>query len=88
MSDVKLNLEQIKNIDPELHNRILGMCMLANLPQTGIAVEPLFVGLTPGFVGLYQVNVVVPGGLAAGNAVPVALGTNDVQSNRVNIAVQ
>jgi uncharacterized protein (TIGR03437 family) len=59
-----------------------------NLPQSGLAVDPLFVGLTPGFVGLYQVNVVVPQGIPASDAVPVSLQSNDYQSNRVNIAVQ
>jgi uncharacterized protein (TIGR03437 family) len=29
-----------------------------------IAVQPLFVGLTPGLAGLYQVNMIVPEGLA------------------------
>ena len=59
-----------------------------NLPKTGIAIEPFFVGLTPGLVGLYQINVVVPETSPRGDSVPVALESNFVQSNRVTIAVQ
>jgi uncharacterized protein (TIGR03437 family) len=31
-------------------------------------VAPVFSGLAPGFVGVYQINVVVPGGISAGRA--------------------
>jgi uncharacterized protein (TIGR03437 family) len=47
-----------------------------------------FQGLAPGFVGLYQVNVRVPQGVAPGSAVPVALAQNGISSNTVTIAVQ
>jgi uncharacterized protein (TIGR03437 family) len=33
----------------------------------------LFAGVTPGYVGLYQVNVTMPGGLAPGGRVPVTV---------------
>jgi uncharacterized protein (TIGR03437 family) len=39
-----------------------------------------FAGLTPGLVGLYQVNVVVPAGVT-GSAVPVVIVQNGVSSN-------
>ena len=39
----------------------------------GQPVNPFFSGLTPGFVGLYQVNVVVPSGITPGAQVPVSL---------------
>jgi uncharacterized protein (TIGR03437 family) len=50
-------------------------------------VTPQFVGLTPGFVGLYQVNVAMPQGLASGN-VPFSFRVNGVASDVVQLAVQ
>ena len=47
-----------------------------------------FSGLAPGAVGLYQVNVQVPVGAPAGDAVPVTLSIGGVDSNTVTIAVQ
>jgi virginiamycin B lyase len=48
----------------------------------------LFAGLSPGFVGLYQVNVQFPTGVAPGNAVPVIVTTAGLKSNTATIAVQ
>jgi len=45
-------------------------------------------GLAPGAVGLYQVNVQVPLGAPAGDAVPVILSIGGIASNTVTIAVQ
>ena len=50
-------------------------------------VTPQFVGLTPGFVGLYQVNVAIPSGIAAGN-VPFSFSVNGVSSDVVQLAIQ
>lgn len=47
-----------------------------------------FAGLTPGLVGLYQVNAVVPADAAAGGAVPVVVTTGGVSSPPVTMAVQ
>ena len=47
-----------------------------------------FAGLAPGFVGLYQVNAVVPPGLTAGDAVPVTLATSGQTSPAVTISVR
>jgi uncharacterized protein (TIGR03437 family) len=39
----------------------------------GVPATVAFSGLTPEYVGLYQVNLVVPSGIAPGNQVPVTL---------------
>ena len=60
-------------------------------PQASIGGVPAnvqFSGLAPGYVGLYQVNVQVPGGAAAGPAVPVMISIGGVESNTVTMAVQ
>jgi virginiamycin B lyase len=48
----------------------------------------LFAGLSPGYVGLYQVNVQLPAGVTPGSAVPVIVTTASLNSNTVTIAVQ
>jgi uncharacterized protein (TIGR03437 family) len=54
-----------------------------------IEVTPLYAGLTPNFVGLYQVNVTIPENAPRGNAVPVSLVSDeDGTSNRVTIAIE
>jgi uncharacterized protein (TIGR03437 family) len=55
----------------------------------GAAAQVSFSGLSPQFVGIYQLNVVVPGGIATGSAVPVVVQTVDgSNSNPVTIALQ
>jgi len=54
----------------------------------GIVAQLQFSGLAPASVGLYQVNVQVPLGATAGDAVPVVLSIGGVASNTVTIAVQ
>jgi uncharacterized protein (TIGR03437 family) len=46
-----------------------------------------YAGLSPGFVGLYQVNVTIPAGVTVGPLVPVVLTQNGVASNTVTIAM-
>lgn len=53
----------------------------------GVPATVLFSGLAPGFVGEYQVNVLMPSGVAAGSAVPVVLTIGGVSSNTVTMAV-
>jgi uncharacterized protein (TIGR03437 family) len=54
----------------------------------GIAANVNFAGLAPGFVGLYQINAMVPLSLTPGNAVPVVVTQNGLSSNTATIAVQ
>jgi len=54
----------------------------------GVPATVTFSGLAPDLVGVYQVNVQVPGNAAAGDAVPVVLSVDGVPSNTVTIAVQ
>jgi len=58
------------------------------LPGLDVLATPSYCGLTPGSVGLYQVNVTVPAGTPTGSAVPVFLQIGSVTSNAVAIAVQ
>jgi minor extracellular serine protease Vpr len=54
----------------------------------GAPATVLFSGLAPGFVGEYQVNVLVPLASAKGSAVPVVISIGAVASNTVTLAVQ
>ncbi|HEY1495300.1 MAG TPA: hypothetical protein VGF49_12200, partial [Candidatus Solibacter sp.] len=51
------------------------------------AVAPTFSGLAPGFVGLYQVNVQLPPGIARG-AMPVTVTSGQKYSNAFQFTVQ
>ena len=45
-------------------------------------------GLTPGFAGLYQINVAIPSNAQLGPAVPVAIATTNGFTDMVDIAIQ
>ena len=47
----------------------------------GINAPVDFQGLAPGFVGLYQVNAVVPAGVEPGDAIPLVLTQNGIVAN-------
>jgi uncharacterized protein (TIGR03437 family) len=47
-----------------------------------------FSGLTPGLVGVYQINAVVPGGVTTGDQVPVVINISGQVSPPVTIAVK
>ena len=51
------------------------------------SATPSFAGLSPGSVGLYQINVAIPAGVVSGN-VHLTLAFPDSSSNTVQIAVQ
>jgi len=54
----------------------------------GVGAQVTFAGLSPGYVGLYQVNAQVPSGSTTGGQVPVVITLGGVTSNVVTMAVQ
>ena len=64
--------------------------LISNLTATigGVSAPVSFAGLAPGFFGLYQVNVQVPQGVAAGDGVPVIVSIGTTASNTVAISVR
>jgi uncharacterized protein (TIGR03437 family) len=54
----------------------------------GKDAQVLFAGLAPGFVGLYQVNVIVPSGIGAADDVPVVLTEAGATSAPVTVAIK
>lgn len=52
-----------------------------------VPVAPTYSGLAPGYMGLYQVNVRVPEGLAAGMQ-PLLLSVGQAHSNEIRIAIE
>jgi uncharacterized protein (TIGR03437 family) len=46
----------------------------------GQTAQPSFAGLTPGFAGLYQVNVQIPNGVMPGDQVPVSISVGGKSS--------
>jgi uncharacterized protein (TIGR03437 family) len=58
----------------------------AQIAGTDVAV--IFAGLTPGFFGLYQINVTIPGTLPPGLALSLSVRQGNSTSNPVQVAVQ
>jgi uncharacterized protein (TIGR03437 family) len=54
----------------------------------GKEINPFFAGLAPGFIGLYQVNAVLPSGITPGDAVPVVLTVGGQISPVVTMAIR
>lgn len=52
------------------------------------SAKVLFAGLAPGFAGLYQVNAIVPSGIAASTSVPVVLAVGGRSSVPVTVSIQ
>jgi uncharacterized protein (TIGR03437 family) len=59
-----------------------------NIIEPSVAVEPVFAGLTPALVALYQINVEVPLTLAPGSSVPLCIRSGGERSNQVTIAIE
>ena len=54
----------------------------------GQSAKVPFAGLAPGFAGLYQVNAIVPTGIAASTSVPVVLTVDGQSSVPVTVSIQ
>lgn len=54
----------------------------------GQPAEVKFAGLAPDYAGVYQVNLIVPAGVAAGTAVPLVLSVGGVSSSPVTVTIQ
>jgi uncharacterized protein (TIGR03437 family) len=53
----------------------------------GLDAHVAFAGLAPGYVGLYQVNAIVPAGVAPGASVPVVVTAAGASSAPVTVAI-
>jgi uncharacterized protein (TIGR03437 family) len=53
----------------------------------GVAGTVQFAGLTPGAIGLYQINVQLPGNVPTGDSVPVSVSIGGASSDTVTIAI-
>lgn len=54
----------------------------------GLDAAVAFAGLAPGFVGLYQINAMIPSGITPGSAVPVTISVSGQTSPPAAMAVQ
>ena len=54
----------------------------------GTELPVLFAGLTPGYTGLYQVNVVIPAATPPGLSLTLSLKEGGQLSNVVSVAIQ
>jgi uncharacterized protein (TIGR03437 family) len=52
-----------------------------------LAADVVFAGLAPGFVGAYQVNIVVPAGVRSGPA-PLVITAGGINSPAFSLAIQ
>ena len=53
-----------------------------------VPINAAYAGLTPGFIGLYQVDLVVPSAIPPGIDIPVLLRQPESDSNTVYVAIQ
>ncbi len=63
------------------------VALMPSVTIAGASAAIQYAGVAPGFVGLYQVNAVVPSGLGTNASAPVVVTQNGVASNQGTIAV-
>jgi uncharacterized protein (TIGR03437 family) len=56
--------------------------------MNGSNLKPAFAGLTPGFIGLYQINVQIPASTPPGLNLPLQILQGAGSGNLVSVAVQ
>ena len=54
----------------------------------GVPAQVPFAGLAPGFIGLGQVNIIIPDNAPKGDAVPLVLEINGQKSKPALVAIQ
>ena len=70
--------------DGQLHKTLNNPTVLVG----GVPAQVVFCGMTPQFVGVYQINIVIAAGTPTGNAVPIQLQMNGITTtDQVTIAV-
>jgi uncharacterized protein (TIGR03437 family) len=70
--------------DGQLHTCVTMPTVLVG----GVPAQVVFAGLTPQFVGVYQINIVIAQGTPTGNTVPLQIQMNGLTTtNQVTIAV-
>lgn len=75
--------EPLARLDP-----VPGVTFGRRGPFGSVVGIPFFAGLAPGFVGLYQINVILPEGAPIGDDVVIALDMEGIGSNAARIAIQ
>ena len=74
-------------VTPSNPNTLSNPLITPTLTMNGVVVPTAFAGLTPGAVGLYQINFQMPANAAAGNAT-LAVMQGGQTSNTVSLPVQ
>ncbi len=69
-------------------DRLLRAALESSATIGGRDAPILFLGLTPGFVGLAQANIQIPGDAPIGNALELVIGVNRQRSNPALVAVK
>ena len=63
----------VKGGDPSPASPLSRVPVPVTVTIGGQSASTVFAGLTPGFAGLYQVNVTVPAGVTAGSQTPITV---------------
>jgi uncharacterized protein (TIGR03437 family) len=71
-----------------LQNQLNVVNTTVSVSLNGTVLNPAFAGLSPGFVGLYQVNVLVPLSTPPGVALPLSIQQAGISSNPATVAIQ